>query len=104
MWILVFMDATSGGRGLPHAPALGGGVGVASGVGAGAGAGAGGVAVALGAGVATGIDGIGTVMTPDLGVFVGWVGSSSVIVWHPVRKRVPSATLQAVLFIATPSI
>jgi hypothetical protein len=87
------MRDTSGGRGLPHAPALGGGVGVDSGVGAGAGAGAGGVAVGFGAGVATGIDGIGTVRIPDLGVFVGCVGSSSVIEWHPAKKRVPSTTL-----------
>ena len=61
----------------------------------------------VGAGVfTTGIDGIGTVRTPGplVGVFVGWVGSSSVIVWHPVRKRVPSTTAQAVLFIATPSV
>jgi len=92
-----------GGRGLPQAPALGGGVGVATGVGAGVGAGAG-VAVGFGAGVpTTGIVGIATVRTPDFGVFVGWVGSSSVIVWQPVRKRVPSAALQAVLFIVTPS-
>jgi hypothetical protein len=49
--------------------------------------------VGLGAGVATGIDGIATVRTPDLGVFVGCVGSSSVIEWHPAKKRVPSTTL-----------
>jgi hypothetical protein len=95
------MRDTSGGKGLPHPLALGGGV--ASGVGAGVGV-ATGVAVGFGAGVPTnGIDGIGTVRTPAVGVLVGWVGSSSVIVWHPVRKRVPSATAQAVLFIATPS-
>ena len=90
---------------MPHPPALGGGVGVgvASGVGAGAGAGAG-VGVGRGVGVATGIDGIGTVRTPEEGVFVGWVGSSSVIVWHPVRKKVPSTTPQAVLVIAFPSV
>ena len=60
----------------------------------------------FGAGVATGIDGIATVRTPDpdWGVFVGCVGSSSVIEWQPAKKRVPSATLQAVLFIATPSV
>ncbi len=64
-----------------------------------------GAGVGFGAGVpTTGIDGIATVRTPDLGVFVGCVGSSSVIVWHPARKRVPSTTLQAVLFIATPSV
>jgi hypothetical protein len=97
------MRDTSGGKGLPHPPALGGGVGVASGVGAGVGV-ATGVAVGVGAGVPTnGIDGIGTVRTPAVGVFVGWVGNSSVIVWHPVRKRVPSTTVQAVLFITTPS-
>jgi hypothetical protein len=37
-------------------------------------------AVGLGVGVATGILGIGTVSTGDFGVFVGSVGSSSVIV------------------------
>jgi hypothetical protein len=63
------------------------------------------VAEGFGTGVlATGIDGIATVRTPDAGVFVGWVGSSSVIVWHPVRKNVPSTTPQAVLVIAIPSV
>jgi hypothetical protein len=102
------MRATSGGRGLLHPLVFGGGVGVASGVGAGAGVGVGvatGVAVGFGAGVpTTGIDGIATVRTPDGGVFVGCVGSSSVIVWQPVRKRAPSATPQAVRFIVTPSV
>jgi hypothetical protein len=87
------MADTGGGRGLPHAPALGGGAGFGVASGVGAGAGAGGTGVGAGAGVATGIDGIGTVRTPDLGVFVGCVGSSSVIEWHPAKKRVPSTTL-----------
>ena len=49
---------------MPHAPALGGGVGVGVGLGVGVGGGAG-VAVGFGAGVATGIDGIATVSIPD---------------------------------------
>jgi hypothetical protein len=84
-WILVFIRAMAGGRGLPHAPALG--VGVGSGFGAGVGVGAGlGLAVGLGVGVpARGIFGIGTVRigdagdAGDAGVPVGCVGNSSVI-------------------------
>jgi hypothetical protein len=101
------MRATSGGKGLPHPLELGGGVGVASGLGAGVGVAAGvgvGFGVGFGVGVATGIDGIATVRIPDVGVFVGCVGNSSVIVWQPVRKRAPRATPQAIRFIVTPSV
>jgi hypothetical protein len=84
------MRVTSGGTGLPHPLPFGEGVGVASGLGAGAGVGVGlGVGLGVGA-LATGIAGIATVTTPDEGVFVGCVGSSSVIVWQPDRKKVPS--------------
>ena len=77
---------------------------MASGVGAGVGEG-GGVAEGFGVGVlATGIEGIAIVRTPDEGVLVGWVGSSSVMVWHPARKQVPSTTPQAVLVIVIPSV
>jgi len=55
---------------------VGVGEGVAFGVGAG-----------VGVGVPTEIFGIGTVRIGDEGVFVGWVGSSSVIVWHPIRMN-----------------
>jgi hypothetical protein len=80
MWILVFIRVTAGGRGLPHPPAAGGGVGLGVGAGVGVGFGAG-VGVGFGAGVpGTGIFGIGMVRTPpDAGVLLGWVGSSSVI-------------------------
>ena len=71
---------------------VGGGVGVGAAVGAG-----------FGAGVpATGIDGIGMVKTPPVaGVLLGWVGSSSVIVWHPTRTNAAEAMPQANLLIAT---
>jgi hypothetical protein len=82
---LVFMRETSGGNGSPHPLPFGGGFGV--GVASGSGAGGAGAGVALGAGVgasATGIEGIATVRTPDegvlVGVLVGCVGSSSVMV------------------------
>jgi hypothetical protein len=87
---------------LPHPLAFGDGVGVACGAGVGVGAGA---ATGFGVGaLATGIAGIATVRTPDEGVFVGWVGNSSVIVWQPDRKKAPRTTPQAVLVIATPSL
>jgi hypothetical protein len=39
----------------------------------------------------TGIEGIVTVRMPDDGVCVGWVGSSSVIVWHPTSTTTAAA-------------
>jgi hypothetical protein len=51
-----------------------------------------GVGAGVGVGVAKGIFGIGTVRIGDEGVFVGSVGSSSVIVWHPTRMN-PTATM-----------
>jgi hypothetical protein len=93
MWILVFIRLMSGGNGLPHPLPLGGvGVGVGAGVGAGAGAGAG-VGVAFGAGVPdSGIFGIGMVSTPpETGVVLGWVGSSSLIEWQPIRRNAAAA-------------
>jgi hypothetical protein len=100
---LVFIREMPGGRGLPHPPVPGGGVGV--GVAAGVGVGVGfGVAVGLGVGVPpTGIFGIGTVRIGEAGVFVGCVGNSSVIVWHPTRMNASATTPQLVVFIATSS-
>jgi hypothetical protein len=70
------MREIPGGSGLLH-PATGVGVGEGAGVGPGVGVG---VGVALGVGVATGIFGIGTfTMGGVIGVFVGSVGSSSVM-------------------------
>jgi hypothetical protein len=78
MWILVFMRVTGGGTGLPHPLPPGGGVGVGAGVGVGPGEGFG---VGLGEGVpGKGIEGMGTVRIGEAGFFVGWVGSSSVMV------------------------
>jgi hypothetical protein len=79
------------------------GVGVGVGVGPGVGLGVGdAVGVGLGVGVPTAILGMGTVRTDDVGVWVGWVGSSSVIVWHPTRT---SATATPwTVFIAAPSL
>jgi hypothetical protein len=52
--------------------------------------------------VASGIGGIGTVITPEAGVFEGLVGRSSVIVWQPSRT-VTASTAQAIdSLIATP--
>jgi hypothetical protein len=83
----VFTFVIGGGIGFPQPlmPVDGVGVGAGAGVGVGAGVGAGG---GLGVGVAPGMAGIGTFRTPPVpGVLVGCVGSSSVIVWHPRRRR-----------------
>jgi hypothetical protein len=96
MWILVFIRVMSGGNGFPHPLPLGrAGVGVGVGVGAGVGVGLGaGVAAGLGVGVPeTRIEGIGIVRTPpEAGVLLGWVGSFSVIEWHPIRSKPAAAT------------
>jgi hypothetical protein len=74
---LVFILVTGGGRGGLHLPAVGVGVGVASGDGEGVGEAFG---VGAGVGVASGILGIAMVRNGDeLGVWVGSVGSSSLI-------------------------
>jgi hypothetical protein len=95
---LVFILVTGGGRGDPHPLPFGGGVEVGVGVGVGVGVALG---VGAGTGVGAGIAGIATVNTPELGVCVGWVGSSSVIEWHPIRMKAAPATPRAVLFITT---
>jgi hypothetical protein len=51
----------------------------------------------------TGIEGMGTVRTPDAGVFVGSVGNSSVIEWHPISRRVAAVMPKAILMIPSPS-
>ena len=85
MWTLTFTLVTGGGTGLPQplipVPGVGVGAGVGAGVGVAAGAGVG-LGVGAGVGVAPGMAGIGTVRrpVPGLGVLVGCVGSSSVIV------------------------
>ncbi len=92
-WILVFIREMPGGKGLPHPPVLGGGVGVGVGAGVGVGEGVGfGVAVGLGEGVPSGILGIGTVRIGEAGVVVGCVGNSSVMVWHPTRMNASATT------------
>jgi hypothetical protein len=82
---LVFIREIDGGSGSLQPP-TGVGVGEGAGVGPGVGVGAG---VAFGVGVATGIFGIGTFrIGADVGVFVGSVGSSSVMLWQPARTTV----------------
>src|SRR5512141_2818310 len=79
-----------GGSGALQVPYVPGGAPVGAGVGVGTGSGVGvgtgvGTGVGLGVGVAPGIAaGIGIVSSAEEDfAFVGWVGSSSVIVWQP---------------------
>jgi hypothetical protein len=96
------MRETGGGRGLPHLPAFGGGVGVGVGPGEGVGVGEA-LGVGLGVGVSIVIFGIATVrIGDDVGVWVGSVGSSSLIAWHPTRTSAV-ARPQARVLMATPS-
>jgi len=65
------------------------------------------VGAGLGVGVGVGIVGIETFRTPEAGALgdaLGVVGSSSVIVWQPSRRRATAAVPYAVRFIATPSL
>jgi hypothetical protein len=76
----------------------GGGVGPGPGVAVGAGVGTG-----VGAGVAPGMTGIAIVTTPLFeGVLLGWVGSSSVIVWHPSISAAATTVPRARVFMVTP--
>jgi hypothetical protein len=102
------MRVTSGGSGSPQPFVPGVGVGSGSGVGVGEGPGVGvafgvGDGLGVGDGVAPGIFGIGTFRIGDDGVSVGWVGVSSVIVWHPSRMSVTAVRPQPMVFITIPS-
>jgi hypothetical protein len=93
MWTLLLIFQSGGGIGCPQPPAFGGGVACGVGVGVGAGPGVG-VGAGFGVGVAVGIVGIETLSTPEAGAFgdaLGAVGSSSVIVWQPIRTRAAAA-------------
>src|SRR5512138_220003 len=93
MWILaVILTLLMSGTGLPHLPALGVGVGLGPGVG---------VGVGVGFGVGVGIAGSGIVRTEPL-VPLGWVGSSSVMVWQPTRRVATAAVATTVFLMRRP--